>query len=169
MFHVRSLVWGMFVLLVGGVSLAGNSLRAEGARVEKLSGEFKFTEGPASDAEGNVLFTDQPNNRIMKWSIDGKEIADTATEFEHTFNDPGPHTVSLTVKGSDDKETSAEASVVVEKVGGGALTSAPGTAPAPRYARAGRIGRRSGRSPRRRRTRRGALRPVDPESHRHRG
>ncbi|MBM3887867.1 MAG: SMP-30/gluconolactonase/LRE family protein, partial [Verrucomicrobia bacterium] len=43
-----------------------------GAQVEKLAGEFKFTEGPASDAQGNVYFTDQPNDRILKWSVDGK-------------------------------------------------------------------------------------------------
>ena len=42
----------------------------EGAVVEKLAGNFKFTEGPASDAEGNVYFTDQPNDRIMKWSTE---------------------------------------------------------------------------------------------------
>jgi len=45
---------------------------AAGAKVEKLAGGFKFTEGPAVDAEGNVFFTDQPNNRIHKWSVDGK-------------------------------------------------------------------------------------------------
>lgn len=44
----------------------------DGAVVEKLAGDFKFTEGPASDADGNVYFTDQPNDRIMKWSIDDK-------------------------------------------------------------------------------------------------
>ena len=31
-----------------------------------------FTEGPACDSQGNVFFTDQPNDRIMKWSVDGK-------------------------------------------------------------------------------------------------
>jgi gluconolactonase len=45
---------------------------APGATLEKLSGEFKFTEGPTSDRDGNVFFTDQPNNRIMKWSVGGK-------------------------------------------------------------------------------------------------
>ena len=45
---------------------------APGAKVEKLADGFKFTEGPAVDAEGNVFFTDQPNNKIHKWSIDGK-------------------------------------------------------------------------------------------------
>ena len=48
------------------------SLVAEGAKVEKLTGDFKFTEGAASDAEGNVFFSDIPNNRILKWSLDGK-------------------------------------------------------------------------------------------------
>jgi gluconolactonase len=45
---------------------------APGAKLEKLAGDFKFTEGPTADKEGNVFFTDQPNNRIMKWSVDGK-------------------------------------------------------------------------------------------------
>lgn len=40
-----------------------------GAKLEKLSGEFLFTEGPSADAKGNVYFTDQPNDRIMVWSI----------------------------------------------------------------------------------------------------
>ena len=43
-----------------------------GAKLEKLAGGFKFTEGPAADADGNVYFTDQPNDRILKWSTDGK-------------------------------------------------------------------------------------------------
>jgi gluconolactonase len=45
---------------------------APGATVEKLAGGFEFTEGPTVDVDGNVYFTDQPNDRILKWSIDGK-------------------------------------------------------------------------------------------------
>jgi len=45
---------------------------APGEKVTLLSETFKFTEGPAADAEGNVFFTDQPNDRICKWSVDGK-------------------------------------------------------------------------------------------------
>ncbi len=45
---------------------------AAGAEVKLLANGFKFTEGPAADAEGNVYFTDQPNDRICKWSVDGK-------------------------------------------------------------------------------------------------
>lgn len=45
---------------------------AKGAKLEKLADGFRFTEGPAVDREGNVYFTDQPNDRIHKWSTDGK-------------------------------------------------------------------------------------------------
>jgi len=48
------------------------SVVAAGAKVEKLAGGFKFTEGPAVDAAGNIFFSDIPNNRIHKWSVDGR-------------------------------------------------------------------------------------------------
>jgi gluconolactonase len=48
------------------------SVVAKEAKLQKLAGDFKFTEGPACDREGNVYFTDQPNDRIMKWSNDNK-------------------------------------------------------------------------------------------------
>jgi len=48
------------------------SVIAPGEKVQLLSADFKFTEGPTCDKEGNVFFTDQPNNRIMKWSVDGR-------------------------------------------------------------------------------------------------
>jgi len=51
---------------------APSGLIAPGAKLELLADGFKFTEGPAADAQGNVLFTDQPNDRILKWSTDGK-------------------------------------------------------------------------------------------------
>jgi gluconolactonase len=45
---------------------------ADGAKAEKVGGGFAFTEGPSADKDGNVYFTDQPNDRIHKWSTDGK-------------------------------------------------------------------------------------------------
>ena len=36
-----------------------------------ISSQFSFTEGPAVDAKGNVYFTDQPNNTIWKYDING--------------------------------------------------------------------------------------------------
>ena len=56
----------------GGTGGAGNGILDTGAKVEKLAGGFTFTEGPASDAAGNVFFTDQPMDRILKWSVDGQ-------------------------------------------------------------------------------------------------
>jgi gluconolactonase len=48
-----------------------NYIIQPGARLEKLADGFLFTEGPSSDAKGNVYFTDQPNDRIMVWSVSG--------------------------------------------------------------------------------------------------
>jgi gluconolactonase len=52
--------------------VAESRIIASGATLQKLAGDFIFTEGPACDGEGNVFFTDQPNDRIMKWSVDGR-------------------------------------------------------------------------------------------------
>src|SRR4028119_894628 len=41
------------------------------AKVQRLAGGFAFTEGPTADAHGNVYFTDQPNDRILRWGVDG--------------------------------------------------------------------------------------------------
>ncbi|MHC5179796.1 MAG: SMP-30/gluconolactonase/LRE family protein [Planctomycetota bacterium] len=38
--------------------------------IQKLADGFQFTEGPAADKAGNVFFTDIPNSRIHKWSIE---------------------------------------------------------------------------------------------------
>ena len=40
--------------------------------MQQLASDYSFTEGPAADPEGNVYFTDQPNNKIYKWSINGE-------------------------------------------------------------------------------------------------
>jgi gluconolactonase len=53
-------------------SAQGPSVMAPGAEVQKVAGGFGFAEGPAVDAEGNLYFTDIPNNRIHRWSLEGK-------------------------------------------------------------------------------------------------
>ena len=45
---------------------------AKGATLTLLADGFKFTEGPTADARGNVYFTDQPNDTIHCWTIEGK-------------------------------------------------------------------------------------------------
>jgi gluconolactonase len=54
------------------VRAAAEELIAPGAEVEQLADGFIFTEGPACDADGNIYFSDIPNERIHKWSLDGK-------------------------------------------------------------------------------------------------
>ena len=52
--------------------LVANALFAGSAVPQLVAKQFKFTEGPAVDRAGNVFFTDQPNNKIWKYSTDGK-------------------------------------------------------------------------------------------------
>ncbi len=61
------------IVLVVVAAAVGNAQKADvvasSAEVKKLAGDFQFTEGPAADAKGDVYFTDIPNNRILKWSV----------------------------------------------------------------------------------------------------
>jgi gluconolactonase len=43
-------------------------LVAPKAQLKVLGEGFAFTEGPAVDKQGNIFFTDQPNDKIYKWS-----------------------------------------------------------------------------------------------------
>ena len=68
---IRSLV-ALALITSPLLAVDDNSPVAAEAKLVKLAGGFKFTEGPAPDADGNVYFTDQPNDRIHIWSTDGK-------------------------------------------------------------------------------------------------
>lgn len=65
-----------FVLLVSSQMKAQeaneNPVVEKGASPVKAGTGYAFTEGPAVDSKGNIYFTDQPNDRILKWSTDGK-------------------------------------------------------------------------------------------------
>ncbi|MBN2588934.1 MAG: SMP-30/gluconolactonase/LRE family protein [Sedimentisphaerales bacterium] len=58
-------------LIAGVLTTVQASVVADGAQLQKLAAGYSFTEGPAVDAAGNVFFTDQPKDRIMKLSTDG--------------------------------------------------------------------------------------------------
>jgi gluconolactonase len=57
------------------------------AKIEKLADGFVFTEGPVwvKESGGALLFSDIPNNRIMKWTPDGK-----VSEFRKPSGYTGP-------------------------------------------------------------------------------
>jgi gluconolactonase len=62
----------LFAAITGSVGAASPDVVEPGALVVKLADGFDFTEGPAADRDGNVYFTDQPNDRILKWSHEGQ-------------------------------------------------------------------------------------------------
>ena len=37
-----------------------------------ISDKFSFTEGPTADSHGNIFFTDQPNDQIWEYDVEGK-------------------------------------------------------------------------------------------------
>ncbi|WP_254244976.1 SMP-30/gluconolactonase/LRE family protein [Hymenobacter sp. BRD67] len=54
------------------ISEAGRVLFAGSPTPQLVARQFAFTEGPAVDRHGNVFFTDQPNDKIWKYSTDGR-------------------------------------------------------------------------------------------------
>ncbi|MBT8305952.1 MAG: SMP-30/gluconolactonase/LRE family protein [Maribacter sp.] len=64
-------------LLVGlfGCSAQDDSIIAPGAELVLVASDYNFTEGPAVDPDGNVFFTDQPNDQIIKWSSKDNSVA----------------------------------------------------------------------------------------------
>ena len=51
------------------------SLIAKDAKVELAATDYTFTEGPAVAPNGDVFFTDQPNDRILRWSTKDKSVS----------------------------------------------------------------------------------------------
>jgi len=68
----RMILFLWFAGLAAAPGLQADGVIATGAKLQKLAGDFAFTEGPTCDKNGNLFFVDQPNNRIMEWSADGK-------------------------------------------------------------------------------------------------
>ena len=52
------------------------SIIANGAQLTLIADSFEFTEGPAADKNGDVYFTDQPNDRILKWNAVDNTVSD---------------------------------------------------------------------------------------------
>jgi len=42
--------------------------------LKQVPGQFSFTEGAAVDKKGNIFFTDQPNNKIWEYRLDGQLV-----------------------------------------------------------------------------------------------
>ena len=71
---MKTIIKLFFCMIISATNLPAfaGGVVAPDAKLEKLAGDFAFTEGPTCDRAGNVFFVDQPNCRIMEWSTDGK-------------------------------------------------------------------------------------------------
>ncbi|APQ18282.1 SMP-30/gluconolactonase/LRE family protein [Maribacter hydrothermalis] len=63
------------LIFVNSCKAQTTSLVAENAKLVQIANEYSFTEGPASDQEGNVYFTDQPNDKIIKWNSSNNSLS----------------------------------------------------------------------------------------------
>jgi gluconolactonase len=66
------IISGMASLFFSAGSAQTVALYDVSTKPQRISGQFAFTEGPAVDKQGNIFFTDQPNNKIWKYNINGK-------------------------------------------------------------------------------------------------
>jgi len=67
--------FSFFVLISVSISSFAQSVNAPffvQDSLKLISSEFKFAEGASVDKQGNIFFTDQPNNKIWKYDIHGK-------------------------------------------------------------------------------------------------
>lgn len=62
------------VLVFGAFLSSGAFMSSALAQPQLLADGFAFTEGPIADAEGNIYFSDIPNNRIYYWSAEEGEL-----------------------------------------------------------------------------------------------
>ncbi|MEP0305273.1 MAG: SMP-30/gluconolactonase/LRE family protein, partial [Maribacter dokdonensis] len=62
-------------ILVFSCKAQHSSIIADDALLVKVDSTYSFTEGPASDKDGNVYFTDQPNDKIIKWHANDNSLS----------------------------------------------------------------------------------------------
>ena len=87
------------------------------AVIEKLADGFKFTEGPVWTREGYLLFSDIPNNRIMKWTPDGQ-----VTEFRKPSGFDGKEWPEGAFVGSNGLIQDKDGNLVICEHGNGRMT-----------------------------------------------
>lgn len=71
----KNFIFLVFFSVILSCSTSQHNIIKENASPVLISEEFHFTEGPAADAEGNIYFTDQPNNQILKWTAETGKIS----------------------------------------------------------------------------------------------
>ena len=78
----HSILFFLLLLLINCTSkgvLNSKEIVQQNAKIQLVSDQFSFTEGPASDRFGNVYFTDQPNDKIYFWNWKTNKIVEFRT------------------------------------------------------------------------------------------
>lgn len=68
----------LFLLVYGkhiGQIADSKNLVAPNEEIVLLADGYIFTEGPIADKKGNVFFTDQPNNQIIRWDAESEKTS----------------------------------------------------------------------------------------------
>lgn len=71
----KLLLFGTFFISTLSLFAQNNQLFNESEKVTKVAGGYKFTEGPAVAPDGQVYFTDQPNDKICVWNEKGNSVS----------------------------------------------------------------------------------------------
>ena len=74
--HAFPVLFSALLVVSSSAQTEYAGLAADGAKIEVLSEGYLFTEGPAVDRDGNVFFTDQPNDRIVKYDAKDGSFSD---------------------------------------------------------------------------------------------
>jgi gluconolactonase len=72
--RINTIIMFLIAIFTLACTVEPKSIVNEKVRLIKQSDEFTFTEGPATDQNGNVYFTDQPTNLILKWNAKNDSI-----------------------------------------------------------------------------------------------
>jgi gluconolactonase len=77
---MKKILYLSIIAIIGPLAIQAQiidkkSIVANKAQLEKIADGFTFTEGPAVQRIGDVYFTDQPNNKILKWSETRNEVS----------------------------------------------------------------------------------------------
>lgn len=65
-----------FILACKAQKKETSPIIANGEKLTLVSDGYAFTEGPTADKNGDVYFTDQPNDRILKWSASTNSVSE---------------------------------------------------------------------------------------------
>jgi gluconolactonase len=111
-------VLGLLFVMIGSSTFAADestSLIEPGAKVQKLAGGMKFTEGPAwIPAKKTLVFSDIPNSKLMQWrEADGLSVFRDSEQSNGNILDLQGRLISCQHAGRNVVRTEADGNITV--------------------------------------------------------